>query len=59
MYTILANNMTQVFNFIDSKSTFRLFKKKFVLGEDIENLIHMGEIGLPSFSIDEKIIKEA
>ena len=58
MYTILANNMTQVLNFIDTKRTFRLFKKRFCLGEEIENLIHMGEMGLPSFTIDENIIKE-
>jgi hypothetical protein len=35
-----------------------LFEEKFVLGEEIENLIHMGERGLSSFTIDENIIKE-
>ena len=44
-YTILANNMTQVLNFIDTTSTFRLFDEKFVLGEKMENLIYMGEMG--------------
>jgi hypothetical protein len=29
-----------------------------VLGEETENLIHMGEMGLPIFYIDENIIKE-
>jgi hypothetical protein len=57
-YTILANNMTQVLNFRDAKSTFRLFEENFVLGEEMENLIYMGEMGWPRFTIDENIIKE-
>jgi hypothetical protein len=50
--------MTQVLNFRDSKITFRLFEEKFVLGEEMENLIYMGEMGWPHFTIDENIIKE-
>jgi hypothetical protein len=44
-YTILANNMTQVLNFRGAKNTFRLFEEKLVLGEEMENLIYMGEMG--------------
>jgi hypothetical protein len=56
-YTILANNMTQVLNFRGFKRKFRLFEKEFVLGEEMENLIHMGEMGLPSSTIYENINK--
>jgi hypothetical protein len=49
--------MTQVLNFRDAKITFRLFEEKLVLGEDMENLIYMGEMGWPSFTIDENTIK--
>jgi hypothetical protein len=29
-----------------------------VLGEEMENLIYMGEMGRPSFTIDENFIEE-
>jgi hypothetical protein len=35
-----------------------MLEEKFVLGEDMENLIHMGEMGLPIFTIYDNIIKE-
>ena len=55
---ILANNMTQVLNFIGAKITLRLFEENLVLGEEMENLIYMGEMGWPHFNIYENIIKE-
>jgi len=58
-YTILDNNMTQVLNFKDPKNTFWLFEEKFVLGEEMENLIYMGEMGMPHFNMDDNIIKES
>jgi hypothetical protein len=58
MYTFLANNMTHILDFRGSKITFRLFEKHLVLRQKMENLIHMGEMGFPSFTIDENIIKE-
>ena len=57
-YTVFSNNMTLVLNLIDTKNTFRLFEEKIVLGEEMENLIHMGEMGCSSFTIAENIIKE-
>ena len=56
-YTIVANNMTQVLNLIGTKNTFRFFEENLVLGEEMENLIYMGEMGWPGFNIDENIIK--
>jgi hypothetical protein len=50
--------MTEVVNFIDSNRIFRLFEEKFVLREDMENLIHMGDMRFLSFTIDENNIKE-
>jgi len=50
--------MTQVLNFRDAKNTFRLFEEKFVLGEEMENLIYVGDMGWSCFTIDENIIKE-
>ena len=58
LYTILSHNMTQVLYFRCAKRKFRLFEKEFVLGEEMENLIHMGEMGFSIFTIDENIIKE-
>jgi hypothetical protein len=57
-YTIIANNMTEVLNFGDAKIKFRLFEKNVVLGEEMENLIYMGEMGWPCFITDVNIIKE-
>ena len=57
-YTILSNNMTQVLNFRGDKNTFILFEEKLVLGEDMENLIYMGEMGYTHFTIHHNIIKE-
>jgi hypothetical protein len=36
---------------------FKLIEENFVLGEAMENLIRMGEMGLSRFTIDENIIK--
>jgi len=36
-----------------------LFEEKFVLGEEMENLICMGEMGMPHFNMDDNIIKES
>jgi hypothetical protein len=47
-YTILANNMTKVLNFRGTKNTFRMFEENLVLGEEMENLIYMGEMGWPT-----------
>jgi hypothetical protein len=54
---ILANKTTHIYNFKGSKRKFILFLEEFVLGEDIKNFIHMGDMGLRSFTIDENIIK--
>jgi hypothetical protein len=35
-----------------------MFEEELVLGEEMENFIHMGEMGWPCFTIDENIIKE-
>jgi hypothetical protein len=35
-----------------------MFEEKFVLGEEMEKLIYMGEMGWMHFTIDENIIKE-
>jgi hypothetical protein len=51
-YTILANNMTQVLNYRGAKTTFRLFEEKSVFGEEMENLIYIGEMGWLGFTID-------
>jgi hypothetical protein len=56
-YTILTNKMTHILNFRDAKITFRLFEDNFVLGEEMENLIDMGELGFPRFTVDDNIIK--
>jgi hypothetical protein len=50
--------MTQVFYFLGTKITFRLFQEKLLLGEEMENLIHMNKMVCPGFAIDEDIIKE-
>jgi hypothetical protein len=50
--------MNQVINFRDAKSTFRLFEENLGLGEEMDNLIYMGEMGWLGFTIDENIIKE-
>jgi hypothetical protein len=50
--------MTQVLKFRDAKITFRLFEKNFMLREEMENLMYMGEMAWPCFTIDENIIKE-
>jgi hypothetical protein len=50
--------MTQVLHFRSSKGTFRFLEKKLVLREETENLIHMGNMVCPGFTIDENIIKE-
>jgi hypothetical protein len=50
--------MTQIFYFGGTKITFRLFQEKLVLGEEMENLIHMSKMVCPGFSIDEDIFKE-
>jgi hypothetical protein len=55
---ILANQMTQVFYFGGTKITITLFQEKLVLGEEMEDLIHMSKMVCPGFSIDEDIIKE-
>jgi hypothetical protein len=49
--------MTQVLNFIYAKSAFRMFEEFFFLGEEMEKLIYMGEMGYPHLTIDEHIIK--
>jgi hypothetical protein len=49
--------MTHVLNFRDAKRTFRLFEETFVLVEEMENLIYMGDMGCPFFTIDDNIIK--
>jgi hypothetical protein len=33
-----------------------MFEENMVLGEEMENLIYMGEMGWPGFTIDENII---
>jgi hypothetical protein len=35
-----------------------LFEENFVLREEMQNSIHKGKMGFPSFPIDENIIKE-
>jgi hypothetical protein len=50
--------MTQVFYFGGTKSTFTLFQEKLVLGEEMENMIHMSKMVCLGFAIDEDIIKE-
>jgi hypothetical protein len=48
--------MTQ--DFRCAKGTFRVFEENFMFREYMKNLINMGKMGLPSFTIDENINKE-
>jgi hypothetical protein len=50
--------MTQLFYFLGTKRTFGQFQEKLVLGEEMENSIHMSKMVGPGFAIDEDIIKE-
>jgi hypothetical protein len=50
--------MTQLLNFRGTKGTFSVFEEKLMLREYMKNLIHMGDMGFPSFTLDENIIKE-
>ena len=58
MNPLCGDNMPEILYFLLPKNTFRLFGTEMMITEKLQYQIHMVEMLIPCFTIDEDIIKD-